>query len=98
VTTKNLLIDQQSEKLNKFVDKVLNQILGREATEIIYAYLESKHSIRRWEIAEKLNSFNSVLEEYLGTGAFVIEKVISDSLEESRDIDLVERNKILKLA
>jgi len=93
-----MLQKEQSEKLNKFVDKVLNQILGQKATEIIYEYLENKHSIQRHEIAQKLDSFNGALEEYLGSGAVIIQKVIFENLEESTDIGFSERPKILKLA
>jgi len=97
VTTQNLQLNEHSEKLNKVIDRLLNQILGHEAAQIIYSYLESNHSIQRHEIAQKLNSFNGALEEYLGSGAFVIEKAILENLEENREIDF-ERHKILKLA
>jgi len=92
-----------SEQLNKVVDKALNQILGREATQIIYDYLENNHSIQRHEIAEKFDSFNRALKEYLGSGAIVVEKVIQQSLElgeldENKGVDFSEQRKILKLA
>jgi len=95
--------DKRRETLNIVVDTVLNQILGQEATQIIYNYLENKHSIRRHEIGQKLDSFNRVLEEYLGPGAFVIEKVIMENLslhgfEENKSIESADNSKILKLA
>jgi len=93
---------KRSEKLNKVVDKVLNQILGQEATQIIYNYLENNHRIQKHEIAKKLDSFNHALEEYLGTGAVVIKKVIEENLEigelENKGADFSEPHKILKLA
>jgi regulator of sigma D len=97
VATRNLRLDEYNEKLNQLIDRLLNQILGHEAAQIIYSYLESNHSIQRHEIAQKLNSFNEALEGYLGSGAFVIEKAILASLEENKDIDF-DRHKILKLA
>jgi len=97
MTTKSLQADESTEKLNQFIDRLLNQIFGHEAAQIIYSHLESSHSIRRHEIAQKLSSFNRALEEYLGSGAFAIEKAILENLEESRDIGF-ERHKILKLA
>ena len=96
MATQNLQLDEYNGKLNQLIDRLLNQILGHEAAQIIYSYLESNHSIHRHEIAQKLNSFNEALEEYLGSGAFVIEKAILEGLE-NRDIDF-ERHKILKLA
>jgi len=94
---------KRGEELNKVVDNVLNQILGQEATQIIYDFLETNHSIQRHEIAEKLDSFNQALEAYLGAGAVVIEKIIMENLqlsqlEESNSFDFVERQRILKLA
>lgn len=73
--------NERSEKLNKVVDEVLNQILGQKATQIIYDYVESNHCIQRHEIAEKLDSFNNALKQYLGAGAMVVEKVIQQKLE-----------------
>lgn len=97
MVTRNLQLDEHSEKLNQLIDRLLNQILGHEAAQIIYSHLESNYSIQRHEMAQKFDSFSGALEEYLGSGAFVIEKAILASLEENRDIDF-ERYKILKLA
>jgi len=91
MTAKSLSQNRQSGNLNKVVDKVLNQILGPEATQIIYDYLENNHRIQRHEIGKKLDSFNHALEEYLGTGAVVIEKVIQENLE----LGVFEENKAL---
>lgn len=97
MTTQNPQQDEYIEKLNQFIDRLLNQIFGQEAAQIIYSHLERNHSIRRHEIAQKLDSFNGALEKYLGSGAFVIEKAILENLYENRDIDS-DRNRILKLA
>ena len=85
------------------IDNVLNQILGQEATQIIYKYLESTYHIQKHEIIEKLDSFNCALEEYLGAGATIIEKIIMQSLEirvpkENKYFDLVEPPKRLESA
>lgn len=97
------LSQNTSEKLNKLVDEVLNQILGQEATQIVYNYLENNYCIQRHEIVKKLDSFNHALEEYLGASAVVIEKVIQKNLElggleENQGIGSSEQHKILKLA
>jgi len=102
-TIKAPLENKRVETLNQIVDSVLNQILGQESTQIIYEYLENKYFIQRHEIAEKLDSFNRALEEYLGTGAVVIKRVILQNLElcgldENKDADFSERQKIVKLA
>jgi len=97
--------NKRGEKVNKVVDKVLNHILGHEAAQIIYDYLENNYSIQRNEIVKKLDSFNHALEECLGTGAMAIEKAITENLElqrleENRDFDFVDLHlhRIAKLA
>jgi len=103
MTLKTPSQNKPDETLNKVVDWVLNQIFGQVAAQIIYYYLENKHSIKRHEIAEKFDSFNRALEEYLGIGAMVVEKVILENLElrgfeEKSGIDFTERQRLLKLA
>ena len=97
MASQNLRLNEHDERLNKIIDRLLNQILGQQAAQIIYTYLETNHSIQRHEIAQKLNSFNGALEEYLGSGAVVIERAIFENLEENRDLES-ERHRILKLA
>jgi len=85
------------------IDNILNQILGQEATQIIYKYLESNYLIQKHEIVEKLDSFNGALQQYLGAGATIIKKVIMQSLEirvpeENKYFDLVEPPRRLESA
>jgi len=80
MTVRALTQNKQHETF-KVVDRILNQILGQEGAQIIYEYLENNHSMQKHEIAENLDSFNRALEEYLGSGAVVIERVIMQSLE-----------------
>ena len=101
--TQNLPRKEHGEKLNKVIDGVLNQIFGQEAVQIIYDYLEKNYYIQRHEIAEKFDSFNYALREYLGTGASVIEKVILENFElywfeQNKGFDFAERQKIIKLS
>jgi len=72
------LIQQKNkeDKISKIIDRVLKQVFGEEATQLIYKYLESKYSLRRDEISEKIDLFARGLEEFLSTGAHVIEKRI----------------------
>jgi len=81
ITAENLPQSKQSEELNQIVDNVLNQVFGQEAVQIIYQYLENNYFIQRHEIVEKLDSFNSALRQYLGSGALVIERLILENLE-----------------
>ena len=88
------------EKLSNVIDKVLNRVLGRQATETFYVHLENTHSIQRQNIGHELNSFNSALREYFGAGASVLEQVIHRNLEFAEleaELNLAEKSRILKL-
>jgi len=67
------------EKFNKLllkiIDEELKQIFGESATLIIYNYLETNYSLKREEIPEKIEVFTRGLEEFLGSGAQVVQKI-----------------------
>jgi hypothetical protein len=65
------------------VDRVLNQIFGRKATRLIYRHLERNYSVRRDEIAEKLDLFAKGLEDFISSGANVVELRILEDLQSS---------------
>lgn len=71
---------QEREKLQKIIDKVLTQIFGKDATLLIYNHLERNYALKPEEIAERLEVFSEGLEEYLGSGAFVVKKKILEDL------------------
>jgi hypothetical protein len=67
------------DKVTEAIDKVLKKIFGHEATLLIYEYLENRYSIRQNEIVEKINVFAKGLEEFLKSGAYIIEmKILED--------------------
>lgn len=95
--------NRQAEIFNHAIEKMLNQILGQDATEILYEYLESNYFVHRYEVAEKFEAFNRALEQYLGTGAAVLERLIVQNLElieqnANENVDLSGHQKIIKLA
>jgi len=59
------------------------QIFGEEATRLIYRYLENRYAVKRDEIAEKIDLFAKGLEEFLRTGAYVIERKILEDIYSS---------------
>ncbi|MCW3985890.1 MAG: hypothetical protein NWE91_05730 [Candidatus Bathyarchaeota archaeon] len=95
------------EILNKAVNKTLNRVFGTTAANVIYTYLEDYHSIRKNEIAENLESFSQAMQEYLNSGATVVQKEILESfysglslfqhveLEENTNNEFVERLRTL---
>jgi len=100
MTCPDLRQGEVDEKLSNAIDKVLNRVLGRQATETFYVHLENTHSIQRKNIGHELASFNSALKEYFGAGAGVLEQVIHMDLEFAEleaELNLAEKSRILKL-
>jgi len=78
VTAKNFL---DNEKI--CVDAItgeLHRILGNEATEIIFSFLERRHKIPRNQSLAEIGDFNQSLELILGKGATTIKKQILKNL------------------
>jgi hypothetical protein len=84
------------DRISKIVDRVLRQIFGEEATLLIYKHLESRYSLKQNEISENIDAFAKGLEEFLSSGAYVIERKILEDIYSSygliRRLEL-ERNK-----
>jgi hypothetical protein len=73
----------KEDKISKIVDRVLKQIFGEEATLLIYRHLENKYSLKQNEVSEKIDLFAKGLEEFLSSGAHVIERRILDDIYSS---------------
>lgn len=71
------------DKIVKIVDHVLRQVFGEEATHLIYKYLEGKYSLKPNQISERIDVFAKGLEEFLKSGAYVIERKILDDIYSS---------------
>jgi len=106
-TTTNQQTHKENEKISRIIDRVMRQVFGDEAARLIYRYLESNYSVRRDEIAEKIDLFAKGLEDFLRSGAYVIErKILEDiyssygllrriELEKLRDSDFASQVKFL---
>ena len=66
--------------LLKIIDEELKHIFGEAATALIYNHLERNHSLKREDIPEKIEVFIRGLEEFLGSGAQVIQKITMQKL------------------
>ncbi|MEM1539442.1 MAG: hypothetical protein QXW82_02190 [Candidatus Bathyarchaeia archaeon] len=81
--------------VSKVIDKVLRQVFGEDATRIIYRYLEEKYSVRSNEIGEKIELFAKGLEEFLKSGAYIIEqKILEDIYSSSKVLHKLERRQL----
>ena len=75
------------DRASEAIDNVLRQIFGHEATLLIYRYLENRYSIRQDEIIEKIDVFAKGLEEFLRSGAYIIETKILEDLYASHGLN-----------
>jgi len=71
---------EKEDKISKIVDSVLKQVFGEEATSLIYKHLEKNRGVKPNEISEKIEVFAKGLEEFLSSGAYVIEKKILEDI------------------
>jgi hypothetical protein len=78
------IVTQQTSSKNDavlaIVDKVLKQVFGKEATTLIYRYMERNYSVKRSEIGDKIDLFARGLEDFLRSGADIIERKILEDL------------------
>ncbi|MEM2336162.1 MAG: hypothetical protein QXR79_01350 [Candidatus Bathyarchaeia archaeon] len=95
IATTNQQTLRENEKVCKIVDRVMRQVFGDEATRLIYRYLESNYSVRRDEIADKIDLFAKGLEDFLKSGAYVIERKILEDIYSS--YGLLRRMELEKL-
>jgi len=68
--------DKFNKLLLKVIDEELKQIFGEAATLMIYSHLRKNYSLKREEIPDKLEIFVKGLEEFLSSGAHVVEKIV----------------------
>jgi len=99
-STLNALTKQKhksDDKVSRAIDKVLRKIFGDEATLLIFKYLENRYSLRQDEIVEKIDVFAEGLEEFLSSGAHIIEMKILETIYSSyglaRRLESERRNK-----
>jgi len=76
-------VNKQEDKIAKIIDRVLKQVFGEEATTLIYRHLEKSYSLKRNEIAERIDVFAQGLEEFLRSGAYVVERKILEDIYSS---------------
>ncbi len=84
VTAKNFL--DNNKICVDVITGELHRILGEEATELIFSFLERRHKIPRDQILTKIGDFNQSLELILGNGATLIEKRILKKLHKKMEL------------
>jgi hypothetical protein len=76
-------VGAKEDRVARIVDKVLRQVFGEEAARLIYGYLERSYSLRQDEIGDKIDVFARGLEEFLRSGAYVVERKILEDIYSS---------------
>jgi hypothetical protein len=76
-------VARAEDKASKVIDQVLTQVFGEKAACLIYKYLERNYSLKRDDIVDKIDVFAKGLEEFLSSGASVVEQKILDDLQRS---------------
>lgn len=76
----NQQTSREEERISRVIDRVLKQVFGEEATRLIYHHLENNYFLKRNEIAEKIDLFARGLEDFLRSGAYVIERKILEDI------------------
>ena len=78
------IVTQQASSNNDtvltIIDRVLNQVFGKEATTLIFKYMEQNYSLNRNEISDKIELFAQGLEDFLRSGATIIERRILEDI------------------
>lgn len=67
-------------QISNVIDKVLKQVFGEEATLLIYRHLERHYSVEREDIGQKIELFAQGLEDFLRSGAIVVERKILEDI------------------
>ena len=76
----NTLVSKEADPVFKIIDNVLKQIFGEKVTQMIYGYLETHYSLLQGEFSEKIDVFAKGLENFLHSGAPLIERKILDDI------------------
>ena len=71
------------EQVSKVIQHVLNQVFGTEATHLIYRHLETKYALKPEQIVDRIDIFAKGLEEFLSSGAYVVERKILEDIYSS---------------
>ena len=71
---------KKEDKIFQIIDHVLKHVFGEEATLLIYKYLERHYSLSQSEFSEKIDVFARGLENFLSSGAYVVESKILDDI------------------
>jgi hypothetical protein len=71
---------KEENRVFEVIDHVLKQVFGKEATCLMYQYLERRYSWSQMDFSEKIDAFAKGMEDFLSSGAYVVESKILDKI------------------
>jgi len=77
------LSEKKEDKISTIIDSVLKQVFGEPATISIYKHLQSRYSLSQSEFSARIDVFAKGLEDFLSSGAYVIENRILNEIYSS---------------
>ena len=81
--TLETLSEKKEDKIYEIIDSVLKQVFGEPATILIYKHLQSRYSLSQSEFSSRIDVFAKGLEDFLSSGAYVIESKILNEIYSS---------------
>lgn len=76
---------KEENRVFEVIDRVLKQVFGEEAARLMYQYLEHRYSWSHREFSEKIDAFAKGMEEFLSSGAYMVESKILDNIYSGDD-------------
>jgi hypothetical protein len=73
----------KKDSVPELINRILIHVFGEEATHVIYKYLEHNYSLKRDQVVERIDVFAKGLEDFLSSGAYVVERRILEDINSS---------------
>jgi hypothetical protein len=84
------LSKKEEDRVFEVIDRVLKQVFGKDATLLMYQYLERRYSWSQRDFTEKIDAFAKGMEEFLSSGAYAVETKILDGIYSGYDVRKAE--------
>jgi len=68
--------DEFNGLLLKVIDEQLTDLFGEIGAQLIYGYLANHYRLKKKDIPKKIDAFAKALEDYFGSGAYVIQRLV----------------------
>jgi len=80
--------DKFDDLLLKIIDEQLRDLFGEIGAQLIYDYLVNRYHLKKKDIPKKIDVFAKALEDYFGSGAYVIQRLVLTNMHSQLGIAL----------